>query len=168
MDTGKSRESRPGESRRRDPPADRRPLPDLPQHHRRRVSRETLDILRRYVPLQIHEVPSGTRSSTGPCPRNGTSATPTSGIQGREGRRFPEVEPARRQLQRAREPRVMSLAELQAASLHPAGQARLDPVPHVLLRGELGILPRDIVTSLDLGGRRTTRSSSTPAWKTGT
>ena len=35
----------------------------------------------------------------------------------------------------------MPLAELQQAPLQPPGSSRLDPVPHVLLHGDLGLLP---------------------------
>ena len=52
-------------------------LPALPQHHGRRRSRDAARIGER-IPLEVHEVPSGTRCSTGRCRTSGTSATRTS------------------------------------------------------------------------------------------
>ena len=41
--------------------------------------RETLGRIRKEIPLDVHEVPSGTRvfEAIGPCQRSGISATPT-------------------------------------------------------------------------------------------
>ena len=50
--------------------------PDLPQHHRRWRARDPRR-LQASIPLEIHEVPTGTRCSTGRCRGSGTSATPT-------------------------------------------------------------------------------------------
>ena len=38
--------------------------------------RHTLRRIREHIPLAIHEVPTGTRSLTGPCHESGTSAMP--------------------------------------------------------------------------------------------
>ena len=100
--TGRARWRRPGR-RAGDAPADRRALPDLPQHHRRRRARDAGDPRRAQSPLAVHEVPTGTAG-----PRLDGAA----GVEHprRLGRRTPAasgsidfraLQPARRELQRA-------------------------------------------------------------------
>ena len=89
------------------------------------------------------------RCSTGPSRTSGTSATPTSRADGRAGRRLPAVEPPRRQLQRAG-PRDDAARRAAAAPAHARRAAGLDPVPHVVLHADVGLLPR--------AGRSSTRS----------
>ena len=60
----------------------------------------------------------------------------------------------------------MPLAELRPAPAHAARSARLDPVPHVLLRGGLGLLPEP-APARRASRRRLRRRASTPRSRPG-
>ncbi len=72
------------------------------------------------------------------------------------GRRLPRVEPPRRQLQRPG-PQTAPTLRASAAPPHAAGPARLDPVPHVVLPGRLGVLPFPTRPRGAAGGRLRSR-----------
>ena len=75
--------------------------------------------------------------STGPCRRSGTSATPGSRTRGAEGRRLPGLQPPPGELQRAGA-RADAARRAAAAPAQPAGAARPDPLPHLLLPRDWG------------------------------
>ena len=130
--------------RRRPARPRRAPLPDSAQHHRRRRARDACAILARARSRSTDPrgADAARRSSTGRCRGSGTSArrldprsrrrdgSPTS--RGTTSTLVGYSVPVRARL---------PLAELRRTCTRCPEQPDLDPVPHRLLRGALGLLP---------------------------
>ena len=145
-------------------------LPDLPQHHRRRRPPDAGDDRRSAFPLAVREVPTGTP---------GVRLDGAAGVE--HPRRLDQgpLRPQRSSISRSRNLHVVNYSVpvheqhvaggAAAAPAHPARPAGLDPLPHLLLQGDLGLLPAPTASSgaaaggrvrglhrLDAGGRRLT------------
>ena len=122
--------------------ARRRALPDLPQHHRRRRAADARDGLASALPLDVHEVPTGTPVFDWTVPagvehprrlRSRTRRASGSSTSARSNLHVVSYSVPVRRTAVAR--------RAAAAPAHAARPARLDPVPHLLLRRGLGLLP---------------------------
>ena len=103
--------------------------------------RETLRILGEHLPLEIHEVPTGTRAFDWTVPPEWTHPGCLHPRRARRpDRRFPAEQPARRRLLGPR--RRHHVAGRAPAAPALAGRpAHRDPVRHLLLRAAVGLLP---------------------------
>ena len=103
--------------------------------------RATLERISRRIPLDVHELPTGTPVLDWTVPRG---VEPPGGVDprslGPKGRRLRRPQPPPGRLQRAASP-PDDAERAAAAPAQPAGTAGPDPVPHLLLRGDLGLLP---------------------------
>ena len=132
-----------GRRRRRAARAGRRALPDLPQHHRRRRAGDA-----RACSPSGRAARASTRCPSG-TPVLDWTVPPEWNIRDAYDRRrrrppvvdFAASQPPRRQLQRAGR-RAMTLDELRPHLHTLPDQPDLDPVPHVVLRPRLGLLPQ--------------------------
>ena len=103
--------------------------------------RQTFDVIERTVPLERTEVPSGTQVYDWTVPREwNIRGARLDGPRRRARRRLRRLEPARPQLQRPG-PRHVLARRAAPASLHRPRAPGRDPLPHLLLRRELGLLP---------------------------
>ncbi len=116
----------------------RRALPDLPQHHRRRRARDPRGACSELVPLELTEVPTGTAGLR----LDGAARVEHPRRLGRGRARR-----ARRRLPASNlhvvnysvpVPRAAVARRAAAAPAHAAGPARLDSLPHVVLRRRPG------------------------------
>jgi hypothetical protein len=132
--------------------------PILPQHHPATACARRWPALARRIPLALTEVSVGERRcSTGRCPRMGTCATRTwPDASGARRDRFSAFEPSPGQLQHARCARGCLARRAAPAPAYAARPPRLDPLPHLLLRGALGVLP-DAAPAGRAAGRRIRR-----------
>ena len=114
--------------------------------------RATLAVLARDLPIEVHEVPSGTAvlDWTVPPEWNLHAAW----IARADGTRVVDAATNNLHVVGYSEPvhRRMPLAELRDAPAHAPGPTGLDPVPHVLLLPHMGVLP--------VGRRRPRRSTT--------
>ncbi len=102
--------------------------------------RQTLREVGAHIPLQIHEVPTGTPGSRlDHSARMEHSRRLDQERTRRKDRRFQPIQPACHELQRAGAAAHVA-RRTEEAHLYAAGSAGLDPLSDVLLRGELGLL----------------------------
>ena len=113
--------------------------PDLPEHHGRRRPGDTPRDRRAYSAGHPRSADRHAGLRLDGAARMEHPRRLHQERQRREDRRFRQVEPACHELQRAGA-RAHVARRTQAAHLHLAGSTGPDPLPDVLLRGELGVL----------------------------
>ena len=103
--------------------------------------RETLRAIRKRIPLEMHEVPSGTKvfDWTVPLEWNVTDAY----VMNRKGKRVIDFKAHNLHLMSYSLPvkKKMIVGGPQTPFIHAAGASRMDSVPNFLLQAELGFLP---------------------------
>ena len=118
--------------------------------------RQTLEILGRRMPLAVHEVPTGTQVFDWTVPEEWNIRDAY--IATEDGRRVVDFRESTLHVVSYSEPvrATMTLEELRP-HLHTLPESpELDPVPHVLLRADVGVLPL-AAGPRRAGGRRRTR-----------
>ena len=109
-----------------------------------------MGILQRHVPLELHEVPTGTRVFDWTVPKEWNIRDAY--VKNAKGEKVIDFRESNLHVLNYSVPvrSIDAAGGAETASAHPAGPSGLDSLPDVLLQGELGILPEPQRTYLAL------------------